>query len=75
MCIKILVLLIKIYQIVLSPFVGKQCRFYPSCSNYAIDALRTHGMYCGIKLIFQRLIRCRPFGESGYDPVPPNDKS
>ena len=64
-------LCVRAYQIVLSPHLGASCRFEPSCSNYAIEALRVHGAFKGLYLILRRLMRCRPFGPSGYDPVPP----
>jgi putative membrane protein insertion efficiency factor len=66
-----LVLCVRAYQIVLSPHLGHCCRFEPSCSAYSIEALRTHGVLKGGWLTLRRLLRCRPFGPSGYDPVPP----
>jgi putative membrane protein insertion efficiency factor len=63
--------LVRAYQVVLSPHLGTCCRFEPSCSAYCIEALRTHGVLRGGWLAFRRLLRCRPFGPSGYDPVPP----
>ncbi len=66
-----LVLCVRAYQIVLSPHLGHCCRFEPSCSAYCIEALRTHGFAKGCWLTLRRLLRCRPFGPSGYDPVPP----
>jgi len=62
---------VRAYQVVLSPHIGNCCRFEPSCSAYCIEALRTHGAVKGCWLAFRRLLRCRPFGPSGYDPVPP----
>lgn len=62
---------VRAYQVVLSPHIGNCCRFEPSCSAYCIEALRTHGAVKGSWLAFRRLLRCRPFGPSGYDPVPP----
>jgi len=59
------------YQIVLSPLFGDCCRFTPSCSQYMIGALETHGPVKGLLLGLWRLLRCNPFGASGYDPVPP----
>lgn len=67
------VLLIRIYQIYLSPFLGGRCRFHPSCSEYAAEALRTHGLLRGTALAAKRIARCQPLGGSGYDPVPPLD--
>ncbi|MDR2848950.1 MAG: membrane protein insertion efficiency factor YidD [Verrucomicrobiota bacterium] len=66
-----LILLVRAYQVVLSPHIGNCCRFEPSCSAYSIEAIRTHGVLRGCWLTFRRVMRCRPFGPSGYDPVPP----
>ena len=66
----ILILFIQAYQAVLSPFLGGACRFEPSCSRYGIQALRKHGAVRGSWLTLRRLLRCRPYGPSGYDPVP-----
>ena len=65
------VLLIRAYQVVLSPFVGGACRFVPSCSAYAVEAIQTHGAARGLLLTARRVSRCRPFGGHGHDPVPP----
>lgn len=62
--------LIKVYQYTLSPFIGRNCRFMPSCSNYGIEALRKHGAIKGSILTIYRILRCNPWGGSGYDPVP-----
>jgi putative membrane protein insertion efficiency factor len=67
----VLILFVRAYQMVLSPHIGKCCRFEPSCSAYCIEALRVHGVFTGCWLAFRRVMRCRPFGPSGYDPVPP----
>ena len=64
--------LIKIYQIFLSPFFGKQCRFEPTCSKYSEEAIKKHGSYRGLILTIKRLLKCHPWGQSGYDPVPDN---
>ncbi len=66
-----LVALIKVYQYTLSPLFGPRCKYYPSCSNYAIEALREHGVLRGLGLASWRLLRCNPFSDGGYDPVPP----
>jgi hypothetical protein len=62
--------LIRLYQLVLSPFMGGACRFLPSCSAYAIDAVQQHGALTGVLLSVRRLARCHPFGGWGLDPVP-----
>ena len=62
--------LIKLYQLLLSPFFGKQCRFTPTCSNYSKEAIERHGNIRGMFFTFKRLFKCHPWGESGYDPVP-----
>ena len=59
------------YQVALSPLLGDCCRFTPSCSNYMIEALQVHGAFKGTLLGLKRILRCHPFGASGYDPVPP----
>lgn len=65
-----LLLLIKLYQWVLSPWLGNRCRFTPTCSVYAREALQKYGLFKGLYLAVSRLLRCHPFGGSGYDPVP-----
>lgn len=67
---KILILLIRGYQYLISPFLGTHCRFYPSCSSYAVTALERHGIIRGIILTLRRLGRCHPWHPGGYDPVP-----
>ena len=62
---------IEIYRHSLAYFLGGQCRFYPSCSRFGLDAIRTHGAGRGCWLTLQRLGRCHPFHPGGYDPVPP----
>ena len=66
-----LVLLVRMYQVTLRPFVGGHCRFCPTCSDYALEALRIHGAVRGGWLSVRRLLRCHPFGGAGFDPVPP----
>ena len=61
---------IRIYQRVLSPLLGPRCRFHPSCSHYAIEAIERHGAARGSWLAVRRIARCHPLGASGYDPVP-----
>ena len=68
------VLLIKGYQILISPLLPSTCRYDPTCSHYAIDALKTHGFLKGTLLAIKRIGTCHPWGGSGYDPVPEKDK-
>jgi uncharacterized protein len=68
---KILIALIKVYQYTISPLLGPRCKYYPSCSNYAVEALRVHGALKGSGLAAWRLLRCNPFSNGGVDPVPP----
>ena len=67
---RILQLFVRGYQVTLSPMFGNCCRFTPSCSNYMIEALQVHGAFKGTLLGLWRILRCHPFGASGYDPVP-----
>ena len=69
-----LILLVRAYQVALSPLFSGCCRFEPSCSNYMIEALQTHGVAKGLYLGIKRLLRCHPFGKSGYDPVPSKER-
>ena len=62
--------LLRAYQLLLSPLLGPRCRFYPSCSQYALEAVHTHGSMRGCLLALRRLSRCHPWGAGGYDPVP-----
>lgn len=64
------VLLIKFYQLCISPFTPPSCRFTPTCSQYALEAFRKHGPFKGLYLSVRRILRCHPWGGSGYDPVP-----
>jgi len=61
---------IKIYQWVISPWLGPKCRFTPTCSHYATEALKKHGLFKGFWLSLKRISKCHPWGGSGYDPVP-----
>jgi putative membrane protein insertion efficiency factor len=66
----LLIFLVRGYQVVISPLLPSTCRFYPSCSAYAVEALERHGAWKGTKLTVRRLARCHPFHPGGYDPVP-----
>lgn len=66
-----LILLLRAYQMLISPLLGSCCRYAPSCSEYAVGALRVHGVVRGLVLAAWRTLRCHPFAEGGYDPVPP----
>ena len=63
-------LLIRVYQWTLSPLLGRNCRFYPSCSNYALEAIHHHGILRGGWLTLRRLGKCHPFHPGGFDPPP-----
>ena len=65
-----LIVPIKLYQILLSPLIGPSCRFTPTCSNYAIEAINKHGPFKGFWLAIKRISKCHPWGDSGPDPVP-----
>lgn len=67
---RVFIALVRFYQLTLSPWVGHQCRFIPTCSNYAIEAFEKHGALKGLWMTLARLARCHPLGGSGYDPVP-----
>jgi uncharacterized protein len=69
--VRVLVFCIRLYKRFLSPLLGQNCRFTPSCSQYAIEALQTHGVLKGLALAAWRLMRCQPFCRAGHDPVPP----
>ena len=62
--------MIKLYRFFLSPWIGQHCRFSPSCSQYALEAIETYGTGQGTKLTVKRLLRCHPWCDGGYDPVP-----
>ena len=72
--VKFLLSLIKIYKLFLSPLLGNNCRYHPSCSSYAIEALKTHGLIKGLYLAIKRVSKCHPLGGSGIDHVPEVDK-
>jgi uncharacterized protein len=64
------ILLIKIYQWIISPLLGPKCRYTPTCSQYGIEALKKYGLFKGSWLTIKRIARCHPWGGHGYDPVP-----
>lgn len=66
----LMILMIRIYQRCISPMLGQNCRFVPTCSQYAVEALRRHGPLKGGWLTVRRILRCHPWGGSGFDPVP-----
>ena len=67
---KLLLALIKLYRYALSPFFGPSCRFYPSCSEYAAQAIAAHGSAYGSWLALKRITRCHPWHPGGFDPIP-----
>jgi putative membrane protein insertion efficiency factor len=66
----LLITLIKAYKLAISPLLGSNCRFYPSCSSYGLEAIQVHGAAKGSYLTLRRLLKCHPFHEGGIDPVP-----
>ena len=66
----IIVKIIRLYQIIISPLIGSNCRYSPTCSTYSIESFKKHGLIKGGKLSIKRILSCHPFGNSGYDPVP-----
>jgi putative membrane protein insertion efficiency factor len=68
---RILAALIRGYQYFISPMLGQRCKYYPSCSNYTLEAIKVHGPLKGVALGAWRLLRCNPFSNGGFDPVPP----
>ncbi len=64
------IFLIRIYQYTLSPFIGRSCRYTPTCSHYSVEAIKKHGPFVGGKLSIKRIASCNPWGGSGFDPVP-----
>ncbi len=71
---KILILPIRAYQYLISPLLPSSCRYTPTCSQYAIEALQKHGVFVGSWMAIKRIGRCHPLREGGYDPVPENTK-
>jgi len=69
-----LIQIVRLYRLAISPWLGANCRFDPTCSSYTIEALQTHGLFKGAWLAAKRIGRCHPWGGSGYDPVPKNNR-
>ena len=65
-----LILLIRGYQLIVSPMLGSNCRFMPTCSEYAMESLKTYGLIKGTFLTIKRISKCHPWGSHGYDPIP-----
>ena len=71
---KVFIKIIKIYQKTISPLLGQNCRYHPTCSQYAIEALTLHGVFYGSFLAIKRIIKCNPWGGSGIDSVPNGER-
>ncbi len=67
---KFFILLIRIYQYTLSPYIGRSCRYTPTCSVYSVEAIKKYGPFKGGWMALKRILSCNPWGGSGYDPVP-----
>ena len=67
------IVLIKFYQILISPLLGSSCRFQPTCSEYCKESLQNWGLFKGLYLSIKRIVKCHPWGGKGYDPVPKKD--
>lgn len=65
-----LIFIIKIYQFIFSPLIGKNCRYLPTCSEYAMESLKLHGLLRGSFFAIRRILKCHPFGGHGFDPIP-----
>ena len=70
----LMIKIIKVYKFLISPLFGNSCRFLPTCSEYSIDALKTHGFFKGLILSLKRILSCNPWGSSGFDPVKKESK-
>jgi putative membrane protein insertion efficiency factor len=71
---KIIIFLIKVYQVTLSPLLGSNCRFQPTCSQFMLEAITQHGVIEGLSLGIKRISKCHPLGPNGYDPVPEKEE-
>lgn len=67
---RVLIFLINVYRVGISPYLGPSCRYHPTCSKYAIDAIQIHGSLKGTWMAIRRILSCHPWSEGGYDPVP-----
>ena len=65
-----MIFIIKIYQFIVSPLIGQNCRYLPTCSEYAIESLELHGLLRGSFFAIRRILKCHPFGNHGFDPIP-----
>ena len=65
----IIIVAIKVYRYLVSPLLGNSCRYFPTCSEYSIEALKTFGFFKGLYLTFKRIIKCHPWGKGGFDPI------
>jgi len=65
-----LIFIIKIYQFIISPLINQNCRYLPTCSEYAIESLKLHGLLRGSFFAIRRILKCHPFGGHGFDPIP-----
>ena len=66
----IFIAIIKTYQLIITPLLPKSCRFYPTCSNYALEAFKKYRLYQAVYLSIKRILKCHPFNPGGYDPLP-----
>ncbi|MBL7135062.1 MAG: membrane protein insertion efficiency factor YidD [Candidatus Marinimicrobia bacterium] len=66
----IFIAIIKTYQLIITPFLPKSCRFYPTCSNYALEAFKKYRLHQAVYLSIKRILKCHPFNPGGYDPLP-----
>lgn len=72
---RLVLMLVRGYQLLVSPFLGNNCRFYPTCSSYMLEAIEIHGVVRGFWMGLRRVLRCHPYHEGGVDPVPGSDLS
>jgi len=63
------IFIIKIYQFIISPLIGQNCRYLPTCSEYAVESLKMHGLFRGSLIAIRRIFKCHPFGGHGFDPI------